>query len=52
MLKPEIKKVVELFRPLPVEELYKHTKTGDFSFSVERLPYGKLWVDDLDENST
>lgn len=38
---PDIKKVVDLFRPQPEDDLHKRTKTGDFGFSVERLQYGQ-----------
>lgn len=41
---PDIKKVVELFRPQPEDDLHKRTKTRDFGFSVERLPYGTSFL--------
>lgn len=35
---------MNLFRPITTEELAARTTTQDFSFSVERLPYGKIVV--------
>lgn len=41
ILQPDIRKLLGLFRPWPAEDLHARTTTGDFSFSIERLAYGK-----------
>lgn len=41
-IQPDMAKVVTLFRALPEEILSKRTTTEDLSFSVERLPFGKM----------
>lgn len=41
-IQPDMIKVLSLFRALPEEALSKRTTTEDLSFSVERLPFGKI----------
>lgn len=41
---PYLIKLVNSFQAIPFEKLYERTKTKDFCFSVERLPYGSPFI--------
>lgn len=40
-IQPDVKKLVNMFRPLPAEQLNRRTTSQNLAFSIERLPYGK-----------
>lgn len=44
LFQPHLMKLVKKFQALPVEKLFRHTKTRDFCFTIERLPYGKYAI--------
>lgn len=41
---PDIVKLLHLFQALPSQELVRLASTGDFSFSIERLPFGLFFL--------